>query len=131
MKNKIMKTSSMLCILLLGNILLAVGGQYSATATENIQIPHSDSLPVGPVLKIFMIGRIKPLDVGDDPAFENYTYFTAVRVLSITTYRYGMSHYGTLAHYRNVALFIEKNQYQFQGILRERFICGVFKYTVV
>ena len=127
-----MNTGIILCIILLGSILPAVGsGQTNTTIEDNYDTAFEKTNTIvhplgyfGP--NIYLMGRIEPLDY--DAVFENYTYFFAVRVRGIQIYWYDGSHAIELFQYRNIPVFFHNDYYQFRGILEDRFICGVFEF---
>ena len=126
MKTK--RVSIILCIFLLGSILPSVVGQTDNAIVAQ-EDTHIDPLANEPVLKYFFIGRIRNLDLDYEYNSSNYTAFTAVRVLEIGMYRYGyLSRFFGVTHYRNTRISIPNEYFQFRGILRDRFICGVFQY---
>ena len=132
MKKKTINSGITLCILLLGSILPVAGGQIDSTMITDTCDTNIDSLAAGPVHKYILIGRIKDLDLNYEFNSTNYTVFTAVRTLEIEIYRYGpYSRFFGVAHYRNAAISFPNEYFQFRGILRDRFICGVFEYNYV
>lgn len=137
MKTKSKIIGIIFCMLILGNILPIAGADYLGIPemnTNDIDFEESDAIvdPVGanPIAKIILIGRIKDLTFEEDPFFGNWTYFTAVRVTGISIYRYGGSRAIGLFRYKNMPLGFPMDYYQFRGILRNRFICGVFKINI-
>ena len=126
------KVGIILCILLLGCILPVVGGQVESTTNEDVNGSNSDFLAAGPVYKIFFIGRIKDLVIDDELPIGNYSHFTIVRAWAITVYRFGVTSRSiSVTHTRNMPQYFQTGYWEFQGILRNRFVCGVFKYNYV
>ena len=133
------KAIALSCIILLVNTLPVVAGQHTTTTANESNITMNSDTCI--VVRNIYIGRIKDLDtnyslyhINFTGNFTNYTAitFTAVRVVEISIYRYGLTNrcFATIC-YRNIRLFFPNNMYEFKGILRKNVICGTFTPTLI
>ncbi len=123
-----------LCVVLLGSALPLAGAECQSTTMENVSDLNFDNtceiqnlIDNEPISKQFLIGRIKDLDSYYHPWFGNVTSFTIVRAISIQIFRDNESRVFGLISIKEMPIMYLMDHYQFQGILRNRFICGVWE----
>ena len=123
-----------LCIVLLSSVLPLAGAESQNTTMENESYLNIDNtceiqnlIGNEPISKQFLIGRIKDLDSYYHPWFGNVTSFTIVRAIAIQIFKDNESRVFGSILIKEMPVMYVMDQYQFKGILKNRFICGIWE----
>jgi len=127
MKRKTTSAISILGVILICNLIPLVGGQYNIEYAKesndfDIEVPSNNYIS-----RIYMVGRISDLAIDEEYEFGNFTSFTMIRIFAIHIYRFSLVSRGfEIGHYRYIPIYFETGKFEFRGILRNNFVCGIF-----